>query len=206
LRRCYPIGQKRKGRRRIIAVLNIEPSPINRPAIQPGRGSCLQPPEAKLQTMKRVRKTQRGQVPDPTGRDLFLTDMDDSVQKSSGGKHHATGAYLISGARNNPGRLPRLITEQVFRRGFANRQIGLFRQDALHGVSVELAIGLGPRPADSGTFAAVENAKLDTGAINRPSHHAIQRVDLPDQLAFGEAANRWITGHFSDRCAFLGQE
>jgi hypothetical protein len=65
----------------------------------------------------------------------------------------------------------------------------------LHCRSVELAIGLCARPAHRRPLAAIEQAKLDSGSVGDAAHQAIERVDLTNQVAFAQTADRWIARH-----------
>jgi hypothetical protein len=51
---------------------------------------------------------------------------------------------------------------------------------------------------DGRAFASVENAKLYARSINSLAHQTVQSIHLSDNLTFGQAANGWITGHFSN--------
>ena len=68
----------------------------------------------------------------------------------------------------------------------------------LHRRGVKLAIGLGARPADRRTLAAIEHAELDAAGIRDAAHQAVQRIDLADQMALAKAADRGIAGHRAD--------
>ncbi len=76
----------------------------------------------------------------------------------------------------------------------------------LHGMAVELAVGLGARPAHRRALAAVQDAELDAGAIDRPAHDAVERIDLAHQMALAEAADRRVARHLADRRALVRQQ
>ena len=73
------------------------------------------------------------------------------------------------------------------------------RISRLHRGGIELAVGLGARAAHRRALAAVENAELDAAGIGDSAHQAVERVDLPDQMALAEPADRRIAGHGADR-------
>ena len=64
---------------------------------------------------------------------------------------------------------------------------------------VELAIGLGARPADRRSLAPIEQTKLDAGRVGHPAHQAVESVDLTHQMTLAEPADRRIAGHDADR-------
>jgi len=76
----------------------------------------------------------------------------------------------------------------------------------LHGCRVELAVGLGARPAHRRPLAAVEHAELDAAAIGHAAHQAVQGVDLAHQMAFAESSDRRIARHRADGREPVGQE
>jgi hypothetical protein len=43
------------------------------------------------------------------------------------------------------------------------------------------------------SLAAIEQFEVDTGSIRCSTHQAIERVDLPHQMPFPDAANRRVT-------------
>jgi hypothetical protein len=49
-----------------------------------------------------------------------------------------------------------------------------------------------------GTFAAVQQSKLDTGPIDGFSHQTTQGLDLADDLAFGDTTDGGIATHLPD--------
>jgi hypothetical protein len=53
-------------------------------------------------------------------------------------------------------------------------------------------------PCTAGPFAPVQQAKLDTGCIGHPPHHAVHRIDLAHQVPFAQAADGRIAGHHPD--------
>ena len=72
----------------------------------------------------------------------------------------------------------------------ANLEIRLLGQQRLHGLAIELAIGLGARPAHRRTLGQIEHAELDAGAVDGAAHDAVQGIDLAHQMALAQA-RRW---------------
>ena len=68
----------------------------------------------------------------------------------------------------------------------------------MHGVAVELAVGLGAWAANGGAFAGVEDSVVDAGAVDSAPHDAVQRVDFFDERSFGNAADGGVARHFTD--------
>ena len=76
----------------------------------------------------------------------------------------------------------------------------------MHDPAVLGAINLGAGTTDGRTFGAIQEPKLDGGAIREPTHDAIERIDLPDQMALAKATDGGIAGHHPDRLGILGQQ
>ena len=64
--------------------------------------------------------------------------------------------------------------------------------------AIELAVGLGARPAHGRTLGAIEHPELDAGRVGDPAHQPVERIDLAHEMAFAEAANGRIARHRAD--------
>ena len=106
-------------------------------------------------------------------------------------------ARLISPSAATP-RTRAVLDQQIFDRGFDDRQIFRLTQRRLHRRAIELAVGLGARTAHRRSLGAIEHAKLDAGGVGDAAHQSIERVDLAHQLALAKPADRRIAGHFAD--------
>ncbi len=69
---------------------------------------------------------------------------------------------------------------------------------SLHGHTVELAVGLGPRPLHGGALGTVEQAELDASGVRYSPHEAIESIDLAHQVALAEPADGRVAGHLAD--------
>ena len=63
---------------------------------------------------------------------------------------------------------------------------------------VELAVRLGARTPHRRALAAIQHPELDAALVGDPAHQAVQRIDLADQMALAEPADRRIAGHRAD--------
>ncbi len=93
--------------------------------------------------------------------------------------------------------------DQIVRLALDHAQIRRLEDRALHGGGVELAVGLGAGAAHRGALAAVQDAKLDAALVGDAAHQAVERVDLADQMALAEPADRRIAGHRADGREFV---
>ena len=69
-------------------------------------------------------------------------------------------------------------------------RLAVSRMAACIAAAIELAVGLGARSPHGRPLAPVEHAELDAGRIGDPAHQPVQRVDLADQMALAEPADR----------------
>ena len=69
---------------------------------------------------------------------------------------------------------------------------------ALAARAIRGLVGLRAAGAHGGAFARVEKSKLDSGLVDRQAHLAAERVDLADQVALADPADRGVAGHLAD--------
>ncbi len=166
----------------------------------------LSRPKRESQPRQGRREPDRRRLADPAGRDFLLADMDEAAQKRPRGDDHCAGgdgfAVGCHHARHGAGSIERQVGDLAF----ADREVRDLRQQPLHGLAIELAVGLGPRPAHRRAFGAVEDAELDAGQIGGARDDAVERVDLAHQMALGEAADRRVARHLADRAMAVRRE
>ena len=51
---------------------------------------------------------------------------------------------------------------------------------------------------DCTSLAAIEHAAVDGGLVRRARHQSVEDVELPNQMAFADAADRWVAAHLAD--------
>jgi hypothetical protein len=72
-------------------------------------------------------------------------------------------------------------------------------EGALHPRAVPTLVGLRARRPDCRPAAPVQHLELDAGGVDRASHQAAKRVDLPDEMALRRAADCRVARHVADR-------
>jgi hypothetical protein len=72
-------------------------------------------------------------------------------------------------------------------------------QHFAHLCTVKTPVGLGTRRLNGGTSRTVQEAELDPGPIYDTSHYAPERIYLPDNMSFSDAADGRIAGHLADQ-------
>jgi hypothetical protein len=86
------------------------------------------------------------------------------------------------------------------------REVRLVLQHRADCLLVQGAVGLRARRAHRRTFAGIEGAELNAGAIRRLRHRTAERVDLLDQVTLADAPDRGIAAHLSERLDALRQQ
>jgi hypothetical protein len=74
-------------------------------------------------------------------------------------------------------------------------EVSLLFKDRLHGQTVALFVALEACGLDGRSLGGVEKAEVNRGPVGDPTHLTAQGIDLLDELAFSETADRGIAGH-----------
>jgi hypothetical protein len=95
--------------------------------------------------------------------------MDEAAQEGAGGEDHRAGreAPPIAGDDAGDGAV---LDDEVLDRGLDHLEAGAGRDRGLHGLAVELAVGLGAGALNGGAFASVQHPELDAGFVGHPAH------------------------------------
>src|SRR6185369_757682 len=83
-------------------------------------------------------------------------------------------------------------------RALDGRHPGLRFDERANRAAIETAIALSPRRPNRRPLAAIEHSELDRGEIRCSPHDPAQRIDLANDRAFGDSADRGIAGHLPD--------
>jgi hypothetical protein len=59
---------------------------------------------------------------------------------------------------------------------------------------------------DSGPFAPVEHPAVDRRMVGGPRHESVEHVELADEVALADAANRRIARHLTEIFSAKGQQ
>jgi hypothetical protein len=90
------------------------------------------------------------------------------------------------------------MRQQAINCALADCQSRLLTQRSSHGVPVQFLVALDAQGSHRRTFACIDKAELDAGLIRVPRHLTAHRINFFDQMSFGYASNRRITGHLCD--------
>jgi len=123
--------------------------------------------------------------------------VDHTAQKGPGGKNHgAAPKYAPTGELKSANAFARKPEANGF--GLDNGKPALPLNELLYNSPVKLPVSLSSGAMNRRTFSPVENPKLNTAHIGRSAHQSVERIDLSDQMALADAANRRIAGHDAD--------
>ncbi len=131
--------------------------------------------------------------------------MDQPPEKRPRSDHHGAGREAPTVGKKNRGH-PAGSYLHVCGLALDDFEVRLSLQQFLHGVAIELSVRLGAGAADGRALLAVEHAELDTGGVGGQPHDAVEGIDLANQVALAEAADRRIAGHDADGRQRLGHQ
>src|SRR5512136_2662900 len=126
-------------------MLHLQRVVANRAAVESRRRAGLEPAHAEAQAIEALAETERGRLADAAGRDLALADMNEPPQEGTGGEDHGAGADAPAIGGDDAADSA-MVDDQVFDRRFEDFQPLRSADRRLHGLTVELAVGLGAGP------------------------------------------------------------
>ena len=188
-----------------VARLLLAAGEVDAAAVNARRRTGFEPPLWQLQLLEPCTQAARSRVSRSARAVMVQAHMDLAVQKSPGGQHHGFGAEGDADLRHRA-HDPVAFQQQIIDRLLKQAQVGLVFQHAPDRGLVQNPIGLGAGGAHGRAFAGIENTKLDAGLVGGQSHRAAQGVHLFDQMAFANAANRWIATHLPQGLDVVGQQ
>ncbi len=200
------LGQGAEGLGRVVAAVLGQAVPGDAGAVQPGGGAGLQAAEGEVQAGQGVRQADRRGLADPSGRGLGGADVDHAAEEGAGGQDGGGAGVAGAVGRVDRGQAAVRGELQVFDRGFGDAEVRGLGQQVLDGGAIQGTVGLRAGAADRGALAAVQELEMDPRPIGRAGHQAVQRVDLPHQVAFADAADGGVAGHLPDRGAAVGEQ
>ena len=88
--------------------------------------------------------------------------------------------------------------EQVLGLALDDLEIGGVANGSLHGLPIELSVGLSARALNRRPLGAVQQPELNARGIGHSPHQTVQGVDLADEMAFPEPSDGGIARHLAD--------
>jgi hypothetical protein len=191
------LRQGREGFGWHVARLFFKDRIVNALAFEAGRGTCLQPTQLQAQSFEAGGQAENGLFAHSASRHSFLTAMDEAAQEGPRGQDNGPGAETATVQQTHAGN-GAIGYFQVINLALDHLEIGLGADRGLHGLAIELPVGLGAGAANGRTLAAVEDAELNARLIRDAAHQAVQSVDFPDEMALAQSADSRIAAHFAN--------
>ena len=124
--------------------------------------------------------------------------MDQPPEEGPRGDHDRPAAMedvgLVDDAADPP-----ILDDETFDETLKKVKARLLLQDGLHRETIELLVALEPGGLDGRPFGGVQQPEVDGGFVGNPAHLTAQRIDLLDELALGQTADRGVAGHQRNR-------
>src|SRR5277367_2559983 len=132
-------------------------------------------------------------------------DVNPAAQESADRQHQRACTKLDAALRDHAHHA--LAFDQEVRRFLLEQgEIRLALEPAANRALIELPIRLHTRGAHGGSLAQVQGAKLDAGLVRGQRHRAAQGIDLLDQMALADAADRRIAAHLTQRLDIVSEQ
>ncbi len=175
---------------------------IDRAAVEARRRAGLQAADRQPQLAQPRAERLRRRVAGAPGLVMVEPDVDQARQERSGRQHDGVGLEANADLRDDAGhaRARAVAIEREIVDGLLEqRQVRLVLEPRPDRLLVEHPIGLRARRAHRRPLARIERPELDARLVGRDRHRAAQRVDLLDQVALADAADRRIARHLPQR-------
>jgi len=135
----------------------------------------------------------------------LVANVDEAAQEGAGRQDDGAGAKDAAVGERDPCYV--LVCEdEIVSLALDHRQARHRRHGVLHGVCIELAVGLGARPAYRRAFAPVENAELNPSRVCDSRHETVQGVDLAHEVPFSQPADGRVARHGSHSAEAVSEQ
>ena len=124
--------------------------------------------------------------------------MDEPAEKGAGGENDRLRAEMTAVLAHDAAHLPSLMTRLATPVSITCKFVCITDR-LLHGLAIELAIGLGAGPRTAGPFDRFSSRNWMPRLIGDAAHEAVERIDLAHQMPLAESADGRIAGHLADR-------
>ena len=195
------IGQEAEEWRRIVSVLAFTLRVIDALAEKPAGSSGFKAPHLEPQFFQAVAQGGNG-IAHPAAGLVAQSDVEQPPHERACGHDDRTGLKAHAKIGLHPGR-DAILDQQPGDIALLEIEMRLPFQEGLHPKLVGLLVTLCPRGADTWPLACIEHSELDPGGVGIEAHHATQRVDFADHVAFGQSAYGRIARHLTDRVRVL---
>src|ERR1019366_6359265 len=186
-----PLGAERKRRRRLVARLDLQRRVVDRARVEARAGAGLQAADSKAQIREMVAETHRGEIAGAARGIILQPDMDEALEERAGREDDGPRFEDLADLRLDAAHRA-IRDEQALDARLPDLQIGGSLEHALAARAIGGLVCLRATSANRGSLARVEEAELDSSLVGCQSHLAAERVDLADQMALADGADRGV--------------
>ena len=173
---------------------------IDAAAIEPWRSARLQPAHLEALRADRLSQVRGRRLSVPPRRPLLRSNVNQAVEKRARRHDDSAGVMGIAVFHREAHR-PAILDQQAARLAEQPRHIGFVLEDVEDPGTIATLVRLRPGRPDRRAAAAIEKLELDARRVDGAAHQAAKRVDLPNEMSLGSAADRRIAGHVRDGVA-----
>ena len=174
--------------------LLLKRSPIDGPAIETRRRTCLEPPHRKVGIAHLHRQTVRRALAYPPTFEALLAAKKDTAEKSPGAQNDGGRAKPLTTGEFETDNAPSFKAE---RRGLTRNQLQqrLRAHQALNRAMKQFAIRLHPGSPNGAALRAVEHPVVDCSRIRSTADDPIERVHLADEMPLPQPTDCRVATH-----------
>src|SRR5579883_181746 len=209
--RLLPRGAvSREVERRGAAWLRNGFAEINSARVNARRRAGLESSGLQAKLLQRAGNDQRRTLASPPAGLGFLANDEPPIHKGSSGQHDGLCAVFPALGGDDAAHYGAAIrsgfTEEAGDGCLLQIKPGLGFEGKLHCQTIGLLVALRPQCLYGWSFAGVEHANLDEGAVGIARRFATQGVDLAQEMPLGRSSHRGITGHERNTIEVHGDE
>ena len=171
---------------------------IDCPAVQSWRRARLEAARRQLEFPQPRTQALGRRIPGAAGLVVFEADVDQPGQESPSRQHHGIRMEGEPDLRHDAGN-PVAFQQKVIHGLLEQRQIWLVFQPRPNCLLVQNPVGLCAGGAHGGTFARIQDPKLNARFVGRDCHRSAEGVHFLHQVPLADAANGRVARHLAQR-------
>ncbi len=144
-----------------------------------------------------VAETHRGEIAGAARRIVLHPDMHEALQERAGGEDYRRRLEDLANLRLDAAHRA-VLDDQALDARLPHLQIRRSLEHALAARAIRGLVGLRTPRTHGGSLARIQKSKLDSGLVGRQAHLAAERVNLADQVALADTADRRVARHLAD--------
>ena len=187
-------AHERHHRTRIVTRLLDHLRIVQRASVDARRGAGLEPVDGERTLAQPGGQRGRRRIAHATRGVLRLADMDLAGQEGAGREHHRRRIEAKAGIGDRATH-GIALDDEIVDGGLEHSEVGLVLHHVADVAAIQRTIRLATRRPYGGALRCIQGAPLDAGGIRGLGHDPAERVDLLDQVALADAADRRVAAH-----------